>query len=202
MIASSRMRRDEDGGAPSGRRRPTSSEHGIRGENPRPFHDISSLHTTTITMDLSPGSRILITGVTGHVASHLALQVLSSPEGFRVIGTTRSTAKGDFLQGVFRAKGFGPDRFEYVVVDNMEDEATWDNIFEGKGVQEVAHVASPFAFGKDLDPEVLRRPAVNGTLAVLKSSAKYGVKRVVMTGSLPGRGLAQRQANRRHAGRV
>lgn len=137
-------------------------------------------------MDLSPGSRILqvlspassflqrlivlrsrprhsrITGVTGHVASHLALQVLSSPEGFRVIGTTRSTAKGDFLQGVFRAKGFGPDRFEYVVVDNMEDEATWDNIFEGKGVQEVAHVASPFAFGKDLDPEV-SSPAFEGS---------------------------------------
>jgi nucleoside-diphosphate-sugar epimerase len=58
-----------------------------------------------------------------------------------------------------------------------------------KGVDAVAHTASPFHMNAD-DPKELFDPAINGTLGVLKSIQKNNkdVKRVVITRSASGSG--------------
>jgi dihydroflavonol-4-reductase len=52
------------------------------------------------------------------------------------------------------------------------------------GIENVAHLASPFPMGEPKDENELIRPAVDGTLRVLKAANETGVKRFVQTSSL------------------
>ncbi|EJD46031.1 NAD(P)-binding protein [Auricularia subglabra TFB-10046 SS5] len=132
---------------------------------------------------LVPPAVVLVTGVSGFVGSHVAHAYLK--EGFTVRGTVRYRAKGELLHSLFN-KEF-PGRFEYAIAD-LENPADIDAAVQG--VDGIAHVASPITklpqgHGGDSDPQLLLRPAVDGTLHVLKSAAKAGtVKRVVVTGSI------------------
>ena len=51
------------------------------------------------------------------------------------------------------------------------------------GCDYVVHTASPFPIEKVKDENVLIKPAVEGTLAVVKAAHKHRVKRVVITSS-------------------
>ena len=54
-----------------------------------------------------------------------------------------------------------------------------------KGSKYVIHVASPFPLTIPSDPDELIKPAVDGTLNVLKACTEVGgVKRVVLTSSI------------------
>ena len=64
----------------------------------------------------------------------------------------------------------------------MLDEDSIEKAIEGSDV--VAHVASPFVIEAPKDEKVLIKPAVEGTLAVLRACRKNGVKRVVVTSSV------------------
>lgn len=71
---------------------------------------------------------------------------------------------------------------EFVEADLMKEE-TWTAAVAG--CQYVCHVASPFPLDIPSDPDTIIKPAVDGTLAVLKAAAADGnVKRVVLTSSL------------------
>ncbi|EJD46163.1 NAD(P)-binding protein [Auricularia subglabra TFB-10046 SS5] len=128
---------------------------------------------------VAPPALILVTGVSGFVASHVAQAYLK--DGFAVRGTVRSQAKGEHLRSVF-AREF-PGKFNYVIAD-IENPADLDAA--AQGVEGIAHVASPVtSLPPGGDPQLLIRPAVEGTLNVLRSAAKAGtVKRVVVTGSI------------------
>jgi nucleoside-diphosphate-sugar epimerase len=52
------------------------------------------------------------------------------------------------------------------------------------GSTHVAHVASPFIIGEPKDENDLIRPAVEGTLSVLRACRRNKVKRVVITSSI------------------
>ena len=52
-----------------------------------------------------------------------------------------------------------------------------------KGCQYVVHTASPFVLKEPKDENELIKPAVMGTLSIMKAAAEYGVKRVVITSS-------------------
>jgi nucleoside-diphosphate-sugar epimerase len=45
------------------------------------------------------------------------------------------------------------------------------------------HTASPFTFSAKTEEDLVK-PAVDGTLSVMKACAKHGVKRVVITSSI------------------
>ena len=98
---------------------------------------------------------------------------------YRVRGTVRST-KNEAKIAPLKA-GFGEyfDKLELAEADLM-DEASIIKACEGATY--VVHTASPFYFG--CPEEELVKPAVDGTLAVMKACTQHGVKRVVITSSV------------------
>ena len=53
-----------------------------------------------------------------------------------------------------------------------------------EGSQYIVHTASPFSMQMPKDENELIKPAVEGTLAVMKAAQKYKVKKVVITSSV------------------
>ncbi|RXK41189.1 hypothetical protein M231_01594 [Tremella mesenterica] len=125
---------------------------------------------------IEPGSKVLVTGASGYLASHTVEAFLNA--GFPVRGTVRSAAKGEYLKELFKGKPF-----EYVIVPDISEEGAFDEAV--KDVEGVAHTASPFHF-KAIYPEELIKPAVNGTVGILESLKKNNpnIKRVVITSSI------------------
>lgn len=128
----------------------------------------------------SSAPRVLVTGVSGYVASHIVVSLLAL--GYRVRGTIRSIAK----RPAFLADPFPSSRFklELVEADLLQPES-WPAAVAG--CTYVLHVASPYSYNVK-DPEELIRPAVEGTLNVLRAVAACPASekphRVVLTSSI------------------
>lgn len=112
--------------------------------------------------------RVLVTGGTGFVAGHVIQELLD--HGYQVRATVRRASTGI------------PDQVETVRAD-LSSDAGWAEAVAGCAY--VLHVASPFPATVPDDEQDLIRPAVDGTLRVLRAAAASGtVKRVVLTSSL------------------
>lgn len=120
---------------------------------------------------------VLVTGITGFIAKHCALELLR--HGYRVRGTVRSLARGDGVRQTL-ARHVDVTRLEFVEAD-LTDDRNWDAAVAG--VDAVLHLASPFPLGEPKDPQDLIRPAVEGTLRVMRAAAAAGVPRFVQTSS-------------------
>ncbi|WP_280265514.1 NAD-dependent epimerase/dehydratase family protein [Nocardia wallacei] len=114
--------------------------------------------------------RVLVTGVSGYLGGHIATELLA--HGYRVRGTVRS-ATADLAAHL-------PD-VELVTAD-LTDEAGWAQA--AADCRYVVHAASPFPATEPDDEDELVRPAVDGTLRVLRAAAVAGVRRVVVTSSI------------------
>ena len=121
---------------------------------------------------------ILITGISGFIAKHCAVEMLRA--GYAVRGTVRDVAKADKVRATL-AKHCDVSKLEFVEADLLSDEG-WDAA--AKGVFGVLHVASPFVIETPKDPNDLIRPAVEGTMRVLKAAIGAGAKRFVQTSSV------------------
>ncbi|AAW43616.1 hypothetical protein CNBE3560 [Cryptococcus deneoformans B-3501A] len=127
---------------------------------------------------ITKGDYILVTGASGYIASQTVKEFLK--EGYRVRGTVRSQDKGEYLKQLFEGLG----AFDYVIVEDITKDGIFDEAV--KGIDAVAHLASPFYISNVKDPQELIGPAVKGTTGVLKSIQKENpkVKRVVITSSV------------------
>lgn len=123
-------------------------------------------------------TNVLVTGGSGFVGSHTILAALTA--GHTVRTTVRSLAKAPSVRAILEGAGMPNDApLTFVEADLTTDE-NWASAVHG--CDYVLHVASPMqASGGGLDAYV--RPAVDGTLRVLRASRDAGVKRVVMTSS-------------------
>ncbi|KAF8155219.1 NAD-P-binding protein [Mycena galopus ATCC 62051] len=121
--------------------------------------------------------KVLVSGANGFVAAWVVQTLLE--HGFSVRGTVRSAEKGAHLVKLFAPYG---DKFELAVVPDITVEGAFDEAV--KGVDAIAHTASPFHFEAD-DPAEVLEPAIKGTVRILESARKYGtsVKRVVVISS-------------------
>ena len=124
---------------------------------------------------------VLVTGVTGFIASHVAQQLLRKNE-VRVRGTMRNVkdeAKVKALQDMV-----SDARYPLELVEaELQNEESWKEAV--KGCQYVYHLASPFPMEVPQDENELIKPAVEGALNVLKACAETGtVRRVVLTSSI------------------
>ncbi|KAF6758994.1 D-lactaldehyde dehydrogenase [Ephemerocybe angulata] len=126
---------------------------------------------------VKPGDKILVTGANGYIPAWVVNQLLK--KGYAVRATVRSKEKGTHLQEYF--KKFG-DKLEIAVVPDITADGAFNEAVEG--VDGIEHMASPFHNNVD-DPEEFIRPAVDGTVGVLKSALKNNpnLKRIVITSS-------------------
>jgi len=124
-----------------------------------------------------PPAKVLVTGANGFVALHVITQLLE--KGYKVRGTVRSDAKGEWLVE-YLAK-FGAGSFEYAIVKDITEEGVFDNAIQGvDAVMHLAAVAKTEGTYKEIYP-----PAVHGTASIVGSILKYGVhlKRFILLSS-------------------
>ena len=122
---------------------------------------------------------VLLTGVSGFIAKHVALKLLNA--GYAVRGTLRRMDRADEVRTAlapYLTEHAGELTF---VQADLESDAGWADAF--KGTAALLHTASPFPITQPKDPAVVIRPAVEGTERVLKAAAAAGVTRVVLTSS-------------------
>jgi len=132
-------------------------------------------------------SNILVTGGSGFVGGHVILQLLDA--GHEVRTTVRSLTKEQAVRDTLAHAGAkNLERLSFVAADLNQD-AGWAEAVAG--CDYVQHVASPFPLGQPKDENDLIRPAVDGTLRVLRAARDAGVKRVVLTSSFAAVGYGQ-----------
>jgi nucleoside-diphosphate-sugar epimerase len=125
-----------------------------------------------------PTHPILITGITGYIGSHIALQLLEL--GYQVRGSVRSLTKAEALKTTL-SKLVDTSRLSFVEADLLNPES-WRAAMDG--CRKVMHVASPFFASEPKHPDDLILPARQGTLNVLEAATNAGVERVVLTSSM------------------
>lgn len=121
---------------------------------------------------------ILITGISGFIAKHCAVELLK--HGYAVRGTVRSRAKADEARATL-ARHCDTTKLSFADANLLSD-AGWQTAMQGIGG--VLHVASPFPLGEPKDPNDLLKPAVEGTLRVLRAAVASGIPRFVQTSSM------------------
>ena len=130
-------------------------------------------------MEQSNTRPILVTGATGFVASHIIKQLLE--QGYKVRGTVRSLANKEKYKFLYELVPEKKDNIQFVEASLLAPE-TWIEALEG--IDYVMHVASPFPSTNPKDENEVIRPAVEGTLNVLKAAVEKGAKKVVITSSV------------------
>ncbi|KAI1260391.1 ketoreductase [Xylariaceae sp. FL1019] len=124
--------------------------------------------------------RILLTGGTGFIASHVLDALLEA--GFFVVVTARSEEKGKAVVNSVRPH----HNVAFVVVEDIAVEGAFDDVFKSaeSPFTYVVHTASPYHLNVQ-DPLEFLDPAIKGTTGLLKSIKRHAqtVERVVITSS-------------------
>jgi len=121
---------------------------------------------------------VLVSGISGFIAKHCAVEMLQA--GYGVRGTVRSLKRADEVKATI-AKHADVSRLEFAAAD-LESDAGWKEAVDG--CAHVLHVASPFPPDQPKNEQELIRPAVEGTLRVLRAASAAGVQRFVQTSSM------------------
>ena len=66
---------------------------------------------------VNKGSKVLVSGANGFIAMWVVRTLLE--RGFTVRGTVRTEDKGKFMIEYFKSLGYGDDKFEVVVIDDI-----------------------------------------------------------------------------------
>jgi nucleoside-diphosphate-sugar epimerase len=122
--------------------------------------------------------RVLLTGISGFVGGHIALQLLNA--GYTVRGSLRDLGKVDTVRATMAKAGADVSRLEFVALDLLDDAGWSDAASDCRYLQ---HTASPFVLQNPRDPNELIRPAVDGTRRALHAALAARVERVVLTSS-------------------
>ncbi|KAI0691864.1 NAD(P)-binding protein [Cytidiella melzeri] len=122
--------------------------------------------------------KVLVSGANGYIASWLLQKLLD--QGYSVRGTIRSLKSAPHIQQRFQKYG---DKLELVEVPDITQGGAFDEAV--KGVDAVAHTASPFHLHAN-HPREMIEPALLGTNSILNSVLKNGqqVKRFIILSSV------------------
>lgn len=123
---------------------------------------------------------VLLTGVSGFIAKHVAVKLLNA--GYDVRGTVRRLDRGEEVRSAVAPHlGETAGQLTFVQAD-LESDAGWAQAMAG--INAVVHTASPFPIAQPRNANDLIRPALQGTDRVLRAARAAGVTRVVLTSSV------------------
>ena len=121
--------------------------------------------------------KVLVTGTTGFIGLHCVQQLLE--KGFAVNGTLRSFDRKDEVINALSSHNTSTEHLALFETDLLDDKG-WDKAIEG--CEYILHVASPFVLTPE-NEDFFVRPAVEGSLRVLKLANNHNIKKVVLTSS-------------------
>ena len=125
-------------------------------------------------------AEILVTGGSGYLGSWCTLALLNA--GYSVRTTVRDLSREDQVREMLRRGGAEPgDDLRMVRADLSSDDG-WTEATAG--VDGVLHVASPTLTQAPKNDDEMVRPAIDGTLRVLRAARDAGVRRVVLTSAI------------------
>ena len=122
---------------------------------------------------------ILLTGGTGYIGSHTAVELLNS--GHEVIlADDLSNSRSSVVDRLETITGKRPVFYQADVTDR----AAMDRIFSAHPMEAVLHFAGFKAVGESVQkPVAYYRNNIDATLTLLEVMAKYGVKRMIFSSS-------------------
>lgn len=124
--------------------------------------------------------RVLVTGISGFIASHTAEKLLS--QGYRLRGTVRDKTKGETIRRALLDKtGADGERLELVEA-NLAFDTGWQDAV--KDCRYIQHIASPLPVDPPSEREALVPEARAGAQRVLENGFSAGAERIVMTSSI------------------
>ena len=122
--------------------------------------------------------KVLLTGISGWIAKHTAIELLNS--GYEVLGTIRN--KDLINQTEETIKKYAPiEKLSFVELDLLKDDG-WNKAAIGS--KYIMHIASPFPFKVSNNRESLLPVAVDGTIRVLKAGLSANVEQFIVTSSI------------------
>ncbi|CAH2352798.1 putative NADPH-dependent methylglyoxal reductase Grp2p [[Candida] railenensis] len=125
-------------------------------------------------------STAFVTGANGFIAQHIVVALLEA--GYKVIGSVRSSAKGDQLKENLRGKAF-----DYVVVEDLGKKGAFKQALKSHPeIKYFLHTASPVDFGTDNPERDFLIPSVEGITDILTTVKDYGpqIEKFVYTSSV------------------
>jgi len=131
---------------------------------------------------------VVVTGITGYVGKWIALRALE--HGYAVRGTLRDPDKRRLVEATLRAR-FGDEameRLSFVEADLLAPD-DWPEALAGADA--VLHSATRVVGAEPRDPDIVIRPALEGTRNVLVAARAAGIERVVITSSIATVGYGQ-----------
>lgn len=125
-------------------------------------------------------AEVLVTGGSGYIGSWCALALLHA--GHSVRTTVRDLAREPQVHAMLARGGAGSDAKVTVLRADLQRDEGWREAVAG--CDAVLHVASPTLTRPPRNDDEMVRPAVDGTLRVLRAARAAGVRRVVMTSAI------------------
>lgn len=123
--------------------------------------------------------KVLVTGISGYVGLHAAVELLRS--GYAVRGSVRNLSKTQQLAKAIQKEVAPNGKLEFCELNLLKDEGWMEAM---QGCEYVLHIASPYVASEPKDENELIKPAIEGTQRALNYAKKAGVKRVVLTSSM------------------
>lgn len=123
--------------------------------------------------------KVLLTGITGFLGSHTAIQLLE--KGYKVTGTLRDKERVASITALIGRHTRQVSNLAIAAADLM-DKSVWMELTKHKDY--VQHIASPFPRKLPKNENNLILPAKTGTLNILEAAIANKVKKVVITSSI------------------
>lgn len=122
---------------------------------------------------------ILLTGGTGYIGSHTAVELLNSGHDVIIVDDL-SNSQRSVIDRLEKMTGKRPVFYQA----DVADAAAMDRIFSSHPMEAVIHFAGFKAVGESVQkPVAYYRNNIDSTLTLLEVMAKYGVKRMIFSSS-------------------